>query len=382
MKAKIDPNDTTMTKSGSFDLDVDPVSRRDLLLASAAVGATALFPKLRAAAQSAGRDPRRIDVHHHFTPEPYNAFRRQYNQGGAPVTWELSQDLEDMDRAGVATAILSITTPGFWFGNTDDVRRVSRECNEAAAELRSDHRGRFGSFATIPMTDPDGALRELEYALDTLNADGVGLFSNYEHNKWLGDPIFDPIWQELNRRRAVVYVHPAPADCCRNINQGVPATWIEYGADTGRTIASLILSGTTSRYPEITFIFSHGGGVVPFVVERFLGGTAEEIVPGIVTKGQGGTGVVGSNYREAVPRGTLYELRKMYYDTAQASNPVALQAIKQVAGTSQIVFGTDYWFRTAVETARGLDTSRVFTNDELVAINRGNAERILPRYGA
>jgi predicted TIM-barrel fold metal-dependent hydrolase len=121
---------------------------------------------------------------------------------------------------------------------------------------------------------------------------------------------------------------------------------------------------------------------VPFIVERFLGGTAEEIVPGIVTKGQGGTGEVGSNYPEQVPNGTLYELRRMYYDTAQASNPVAMQAVRQVAGVSQILFGTDYWFRTAVETARGLDNNQVFSADELAAINRGNAEKLLPRYAA
>ena len=259
---------------------------------------------------------------------------------------------------------------------------MSRECNEAAARLRADYPGRFGSFATIPMTDVDGALRELGYALDTLNAEGIGLFSNYQSNKWLGDSAFDAIWQELNRRKTVVYVHPAPADCCRDINQGVPPTWIEYGADTGRAIGSLIMSGTTSRYPDITFIFSHGGGILPFVVERFLGGTAEEIVPGIVTKGQGGSGVVGSGYPEQVPRGTLHEIRKMYYDTAQIANPVALQATKQVVGTSQILFGTDYWFRTAVETVRGLETSQVFTVEELAAINRGNAARILPRYSA
>lgn len=356
------------------------VSRRHFVIGSAAAGTAALFPALHAAAQRAGGSPRRIDVHHHFTPEPYNAFRRKYDQSGGLGQWVLSEDLEDMDRAGVATALLSITTPGFYFGNTDDVRRVTRECNEAAAKLRSDYPGRFGSFAAIPMGDTDGALREMEYALDTLNAEGLGVFSNYDHNKWLGDPIFDAVWQEANRRGAVVYVHPAPADCCRNLNQGVPATWIEYGADTGRTIASLILSGTTSRYPDIKFIFSHGGGVVPFVVERFLGGTAEEVIPGIVTKGQGGPGVVGGNYPERVPKGTLYELRKMYYDTAQASNPVAMQAVKQVAGSSQILFGTDYWYRTAAETARGLDNNEVFTAQELRAINRGNAERILPRY--
>lgn len=373
-------------------------SRRDVLTGIAAAGVGALFPWAQALAQKNG-NLRRIDVHHHFTPAEYQAFTAAHpgaggfgrggrgrggNGGGrggagggalgsARAGWVLSEDLEDMDKNGTETAILSITTPGFWFGETEEVRKVMRACNEAAAKLRSDHPGRFGSFAAIPMTDVDGALHEIEYSLDTLKADGIGLFSDYR-DKWLGHESFDPIYQELNRRKAVIYVHPIEADCCRNLVADVGDTVVEYGADTTRTIASLIFSGSTTRFPDITWIFSHAGGMMPFVIERFLTGTTAELVPGITTKGQG-------NVPPAkVPKGVLYELRKMYYDTAQASNPVAMRALRTVVPVSQIVFGTDYWYRTAEETGRGLTTDKVFSAEELRMINRGNVERILPRY--
>ena len=359
-------------------------SRRTFLtsLTAAAIGSLAGG---KSAAQSAA-GPRRIDVHHHFTPPAYLDFLKAHNQGGGGVRagrggaltaaaagWKLDEDLADMDKSGTAVAILSITTPGFWFGEKEEVRKVVRECNESAARLRTDHPGRFGSFATIYPTDTDGALREVEHALDVLKADGIGLYSNYG-DIWLGDAKLAPVYEELNRRKAVVYVHPIEANCCRNIVKDVTDTVVEYGADTTRTIASLIFSGTTTRFPDMTWIFSHAGGMMPFVIERFLSGVETEVVPGIVTKGQGN--VPPRN----VPKGALYELRRMYYDTAQATNPVAMRALRQVVPVSQIVYGTDYWYRSAAETSRGLMTNKVFTADELRAINRGNAERILPRY--
>jgi len=369
------------------------LSRRELLGGLAALGAGTLLLGERSFAQS-GNSVRRIDVHHHFTPPAYLEFTRKHNQGGgggrgrggnvggrggaalgsARAGWVFEEDLEDMDKNGTETAILSITTPGFWFGEKEEIRKIVRECNEYAAKLGSDHKGRFGSFASIYMDDTDGALKEIEYALDTLKADGVGVFTSYG-SKWLGDDSFAPIYQELNRRKAIMYVHPHEAACCRGgLVKDVAPTVIEYGADTTRTIASVVFSGTSSRYPEMNWIFSHGGGMMPFVIERFLSGTTAELVPGITTKGQG-------NIPPAkVPKGVLAELRRMYYDTAQASNPVAMRALRTVVPVSQIVFGTDYWYRTAEETGRGLTTNKVFSAEELRMINRGNAERILPHW--
>jgi len=343
-------------------------SRRAFLSRLSAVGCVALRSRSKSIAQPVV-NPRRIDVHHHFTPPSYLQFLKAHNQGGGGVPggrgdligayagWTLAEDLEDM----------------VYFGERDAVRKVVRESNEYSAKLRSDHKGRFGSFAALPATDTDGALREMEYVLDTLKADGIGLFSNYG-DIWLGDETLKPLHEELNRRKAVVYVHPIEGNCCRNIVKDVTDTVVEYGADTTRTIASLIFSGTTTHYPEITWIFSHAGGMMPFVIERFVSGTVVEIVPGIQTKGQ------GTIPPAKVAKGVLYELRRMYYDTAQATNPVAMDALRKVVPVSQIVYGTDYWYRSAQETARGLVTNRVFSAEELQAVNRGNASRILPRY--
>ncbi len=298
------------------------------------------------------------------------------------MRWDLAKDLEDMDQNGTATAILSITIPGLDFPQIDEVRKAARECNEAAAKLSSDHPGRFGSFAAIPMLDAEGALSEAAYALDKLKADGLGVFSSYG-DMWLGNASFAPIYEELNRRRAVVFVHPANPNCCRNlglVRDAVPTEgpMIEYGTDTTRTIASLIFSGTTRRFPNIVWIFSHGGGTMPYLIERFFqSGTSAEVVPGVITKGQDSYPPVKDIIQG---EDLLRELRKMYYDTAQASNPVAMSALRKVVPVSQILYGTDYWYRTAAETQRGLDAGKVFNAQELRAVNRGNAQRILPRY--
>src|SRR5262245_61550740 len=191
---------------------MDPISssRRNFIAGATALGVTSLFPAFASSEQnSRAGNPRRLDVHHHFIPDSYAAFQKAHGQGGGggargrcgqgdvPLQWSLSKDLEDMDKNGTATAILSITTPGFWFGETQEVRKVMRDCNEAAAKLAAEHKGRFGSFAAINMLDTEGAMREMEYALDTLKADGIGLFTSYG-DKWLGDESFDPIWQEVN----------------------------------------------------------------------------------------------------------------------------------------------------------------------------------------
>jgi predicted TIM-barrel fold metal-dependent hydrolase len=357
-------------------------SRREFVsAAAAATGIAALFPGLTSSAAT-GSNPRRIDVHHHFVPPAYVAFAKAHNQSPglmmagrthSDVPWELSIDLEDMDKNGTAVSMMSVTTPGFWYGTVDEIRKVTRECNEFGAKLIKDHPGRFGSFASVHIPDTDGALKEIEYSLDTLKAEGIGLFSNYR-DKWLGHESFAPVYQELNRRKAVVFVHPITGACCGNLVPGVADTLVDYGADTTRTIGSLIYSGTSTKYPDIKWIFSHGGGVMPFIIERFLGGAQAEIVPGIVTKGQDGAPP------KNVPGGTLTEIRKMHFDTAQASNPVAMGALRKVVPVSLILFGTDYWYRTAAETGHGLVTSKIFNAAELRMIDRGNAERLMPKF--
>ena len=295
--------------------------------------------------------------------------------------WSLAKDLEDMDKFGTETAMLSISQPAFNKGERDEVREVVRASNEAAAKLVADKPGRFGNFAGLPLLDTEGSLREVEYAYDKLKADGICVISDYG-DVWLGNARFAPIYEELNRRKAVIYVHPTSPNCCSNLpilKDGVPneGAMIEYGTDTTRTIASIIFSGTGKRYPDITWIFSHAGGTMPFLIERFFQfGASAEVVPGVTTRGQG---VAISGNAMPGPE-VLAQLRRYYYDTAQSSNPVAMQALKTVVHSSQIVYGTDYWYRTAEETSRGLMSAKVFNAQEMRAVNRGNAERILPRF--
>ena len=358
------------------------ISRRSFVAGAAG----ALMLNRESAAQTAANNPRRIDTHLHIFPPEYVSMLKEINVTAAgSQNWTLAKTLEDMDRYGTATGITSITLPGVYFGSNDMARKVARVCNEYAAKLMSDYKGRFGMFAVVPLPDIDGSLREIEYAFDTLKADGICMYTqNTDESKGFkdrspGDPYFDPVHQELNRRKAVVYTHPKGPDCCGNLVPGVGGTMIEYGAATSRCIASLIFSGNTTKFPDTTWIFSHGGGVTPYVLERFLTGTAAEIVPGIVTKGQGGTGKLGDNPKN-VPKGVLSELRRMYYDCAQCSNMIAMRALRTMVPVSQILFGTDYPFRSAGETGQGLVASGVFDAAELRAVNRENAQRLLPRF--
>ncbi|MGH7391750.1 MAG: amidohydrolase family protein [Candidatus Rokuibacteriota bacterium] len=304
--------------------------------------------------------PHRIDVHHHHTPPPYLAAITAGNVPGPVRDWTPEKSLADMDRAGVATALTSITTPALRFLDDAGARKLARECNEYSARLAADSRGRFGMFAVMPMPYVDATLHEIAYALDTLRADGIGLLTSYG-DKWLGDPAFVPVMDELNRRRAVVYTHPTTANCCGNLIPDVPESIIEWGTDTTRTIASLVFSGTAARCRDMKIIFSHGGGTMPFLTERFVR------LP-----------VINKSLAPRVPDGVEHELRRFYYDTAQAAHPFALASLLKLIPVSQVVFGTDFPYRTAADHVRGL-TEYGFGPGDLQAIDRDNALQLMPR---
>lgn len=340
-------------------------TRRDLLRMACGCAAAASLPG--GAAIGAKRASGWIDVHHHHgTPEliRFLASHRS-NRQLPPINWTVSGALEDMDRSGVETAILSQFAP-YHLGTREARAVLARSLNESGARFAKDHPGRFGLFATLPLPSIDDCLAEIAHGLDVLGADGIAMVTS-ANGKWLGDPFFDPIHAELNRRKAVVYVHPWTSDCCVGLVPEIPEYVIEYGTDTSRAIGSLIWSGTTTRYPDIKFIFSHGGGTVPFLIERFLAGTQAEIVKGIVTKGVSTTFVP-----KQPPGGPLAELRRMFFDTAQVANPVALDALRKVVPVSQILYGSDYWYRTNAETVEGVLSSRVFSGAEIDLIGKKN----------
>src|SRR5262245_16886238 len=201
---------------------------------------------------------------------------------------------------------------------------------------------------------------EIEYTFDTLKSDGIGLFTSYG-DKWLGDPAFDAVFEELNRRNAIVYTHPNTASCCRNLLPNIGDGAIEWGTDTTRAIAQIIFGGAAARYPNVRMIFSHGGGTMPFLVERF---TAMARSAQFAPKFPQGFGATAANF---------------FYDTAQVANPAAMSALSKVVPISQIVFGTDYPFRTAADHVKGLKECGVFSSNELQAIDQ-NVLRLLPKF--
>jgi predicted TIM-barrel fold metal-dependent hydrolase len=343
--------------------------RRGFLGGLLAMGAGAMLPGCAAptggsagAASANVRD--RIDIHHHLFSPAYVAELAKANQA-PPImrNWSLARTLEDMEKAGVKTSILSVTTPQVSFTDAANARRIARESNEWAASLARTHPGRFGSFAMLPMQDTDSALRELEYALDVLKADGIGLLTSYG-GKWLGHPSFAPVMDELNRRKAVLYTHPTVANCCRNLLPEVPPTVIEFGTDTTRTITDIVFSGTAARCPDLRFIFSHAGGTLPFLTERLIK------MP-----------VLDPKLAARVPRGVLHELKRFYYDTAWTAHPMALASLTRLVEVSQILFGSDYPYRTGEDNVKGL-YEYGFSAADLRAIERGNAQRLLPRWNA
>jgi len=345
---------TRRRNSGAF-------SRRDLLYGMAALGAASVLPEFGFAGQTgsaAAARPYRIDTHHHFSVPKLLAesAAKGVTQTGLQ-DWTPQKSLDQMDKGGVATSIVSISDPGVWFGDNSAARALARECNDYAAKMIKDYPGRFGLFATLPLPDVDGALLEIEYAFDTLKADGACVLSSYG-GKYLGNPAFAPLMDELNRRKAVVFCHPYCAACGTQTVLGDGQNrGLEFVFDTTRTIASLLSSGTVTRCPDIRFIWSHGGGTVPYITSR-LNGLAQQL-----------------------PKGLIYELQKFYYDTAQAFNPYTLPSFKKLVPPSHILFGTDFPLGggSGLAVSKGLTENGGFSESELRAIDRENALELLPR---
>src|SRR5882757_5569990 len=239
------------------------------------VGALVVGSVLPTFAARGQTKPALIDTHLHFYPPEYQKLWLDYEDArkqphfSGQVAWTRSKVIEDMDQNGVRIGILSVaSTPGVWFDlGPAEAGRLARTCNDYAADMMRDHPGRFGLFATLSMLDIDATLKEIEYAFDTLKADGIGSQSSYG-DKWLGNATYRPVLEELNRRKAVVYVHPLVASCCSALSVGTFPAVIEVPHDTTRTVTSLLLSGSFARYRDIRWLFSHAGGTIPMMAGR------------------------------------------------------------------------------------------------------------------
>jgi aminocarboxymuconate-semialdehyde decarboxylase len=307
-----------------------------------------------------------IDTHHHMLPE---FFWQETNNPDAPVgglaphRWSPEASLSFMDAAGIDVAVLSVSTPGVHTGDTARASALARRCNEFAAGLVQVKPDRFASFACVPLPAVDAALEELSYAFDVLRLDGCVLFTN-SNGVYLGDAALEPFFEELERRKAVVFVHPNPSPDATAHALGLPDNLLDFPTDTNRAVAQMHYTGRFARTPNVKYIFAHAGGSIPYLAARFAVIDDMGFVPG------------------GERRGTAAEMfRRMYWDTALAASDPVLRMLRDVAGISQVLHGTDFPYQRPDLAAQSQHAIRRAASDDVerAAMLGGNALRLFPR---
>jgi predicted TIM-barrel fold metal-dependent hydrolase len=344
--------------------DSTNTSRRRFLAGLGAVGAATTLP-----APAVRSQPARtlIDTHHHFYPPQYLKMQIEYEKAHkmrpypGVSDWTPARAIEQMDKNGIKTAVVSLaSTPGLWFdAGAESANKTATLCREFAAEMRQKYPGRFGIFAPLSMMNIDLTVKEVEHAFDTVKADGINLQTNYG-DKWLGDPVYKPVFEELNRRKAVVYVHPLVAACCNHLSVGTFPAVIEVPHDTTRTITSLLLHGSFARYRDIKWLFSHAGGTMPMMAGRINAFYGKR-----------------PNLKEFAPEGIFGELARLHYDTANATSVPAMAALLKLVSVSQVTYGTDYPY-FPLDQNKNLQSVGLSAAD-VKAIESGNITRLIPR---
>lgn len=270
-------------------------------------------------------NPPRIDTHHHVVPPRYAAWLASQGiaAGGRAIPdWSVDRALELMERLHVARSVLSVSTPGVHLGDDALARRWAREVNEFAARVRTDRPRQFGFFATLTLPDVDGAIAEAAHAFDVLGADGVILLASVR-GTYLGDASIEPLMEELNRRAAVVFVHPSELNAPPV--PGIPPFAADFLLDTTRAAIHMAQAGWLERYPRVRIILSHGGGFVPYAAERIARTCSE--------RGDTAHGIE--------------RLRRYWFDTALSSSAYALPSLLAFADPTHITFGSDWPYAPA-----------------------------------
>ena len=308
-----------------------------------------------------------IDLHHHVIPDFYWAVANEDGNaaGGInPPRWSLDAAIAYLDEARIDVAVPSISTPGVHFGDDAAGRNLARRVNEYLADIKRDRPDRFGAFAALPLPDVEGSLEQIEYAFDVLELDGVSIFTN-AGGSYLGDSRFDPVLAELQRRGAVVFVHPTASPDPIAHTLGLPDTLLDYPVDTSRAIAKLHYSNTFARTPDVKYVFVHAGGTIPYLASRFAIVDEMDVIPG------------------AQERGAFADiLRRLYWDTASAFSDPVLHLLRSVTGLGNVVFGTDYPYpRDAISIGglRKLQNTSELDHGERRAVLGGSAARLIPR---
>ncbi|MER5951877.1 amidohydrolase family protein [Streptomyces sp. NPDC001904] len=312
-----------------------------------------------------------VDVHAHFVTGDYIAAARAAgidHPDGMPgwPEWSVAKQLELMERGGIAKACLSVSSPGVHFGDDKAARALAREVNTFGAGVRAAHPDRFGHFASLPLPDVDGALEEAAYALDVLGADGVAVETNH-HGRYLGDPAFAPLWAELDRRGAIVFVHPTSPPGADAVALGRPRPMLEFLFDTARTASDLLLTGVLARHPGIRWIFTHGGGALPLLADRI------ELFRPLLDGG-----ALGKAGPEAPD--TIEQLGRLWYDMAGTPFPRQIPALDAAFGTDRLLYGSDYcWTPLDAVLAQvdSLDTAVQPADGTWRDLTTGNADRLL-----
>jgi predicted TIM-barrel fold metal-dependent hydrolase len=308
-----------------------------------------------------------VDLHHHIIPDFYwEASNEDGNAAGGitPPRWSLDGAIAYLDEARIEVAVPSISTPGVHFGDDAAARTLARRVNEYLADIKRQRPDRFGGFAALPLPDVDESLEQIEYALDVLELDGVSLMTN-AGGSYLGDSRFDPIFAELQRRGAVVFVHPTASPDQIAHTLGLPDALLDYPVDTSRAVAKLHYSNTFARTPDVKYVFVHAGGTIPFVAARFAIVDEMDVIPG------------------AEERGAFADnLHHLYWDTASAFSDPVLHMLRSVTGLGNVVFGTDYPYpRDAMSIAglRQLQNTAELDDDERRGVLGESAARLIPR---
>jgi 6-methylsalicylate decarboxylase len=340
-------------------------SRRDLLKMAGVAGAAAAIPAAEMYGQFVNKSTAkggRIDVHHHTAP-PALRNGPGNNVKGQSSPWSPEMSLAQMDKFDISVAILTMTQMGdILYDNTEKGRRNVRIGNDYGAKVMADHPKRFGLMTGVPLPDIDGVMKEIEYGFDTLKADGIGIYTNDNQNRWPGDPYFDPMWKELNRRKAIVYMHPLAPPCCTKLNDSVPTAMNEFDFDITRACTSIMVNGVLHNYPDVKIIIPHSGGTMPMIAGRI-----KDRYPH------------NAKTDPYIPNGVIAELQKFYIDIAHASFPYPMAAMMKFALPDHIMFGTDFSPEPIESTVNELPNLGLSAK-VMRAIERENAEKLFPRF--